>query len=111
MGWERGRENQDGRGSGRGMEGSGKMVHQDALEVQHYILDPDHPSMMGKARRFLHKQSKQTLESSGAKIPGSDQVRMKEGSRHCRCRLIRIIIFRCMLTWGTILTGQLLKNW
>ena len=36
--------------------------------------DPDQPSMMGKAKKFLHKAPKKTLESSGAKIPGLDQV-------------------------------------
>ncbi len=33
--------------------------------------DPDQPCMMAKAKRFLHKSPRKTLESSGAKIPGS----------------------------------------
>lgn len=39
-----------------------------------YSRDPDQPCMMAKAKRFLHKSPRKTLESSGAKIPGSDQV-------------------------------------
>ena len=42
--------------------------------LKKYQENPDYPSMMGEVKLFLHKPSKERMEESGAKIPGTDQV-------------------------------------